>query len=134
MHLYSSELDAAPAEVTLLPWLTAQAAWVPSSQALEGQLGAALGRSRIALVSSSASVRPVDSLTCPAVVVELAPESDAPNSVNDAGYQERVASALAGALVFWQNADQPPVKLPPPPRKIRTAPVGEEPVLPEAQP
>ncbi len=114
VHLYSSELDPAPSEVYLLPWLTAQAAWIPASQGLEQGMGSALGRSHIALVSSTASVRPVDSLTCPALVVELAPETDNPASVTDAGYQERVAAAIAGALVVWENAMQPPVKLPPP--------------------
>ncbi len=110
VHLYNSELEPVPDEVALLPWLTAQAAWVPASRALEGQVSAALGRSRIQLVSSTASVRPVDSLTCPAMVVELAPESDTPTSINDAGYQNRIAAAIAGALVVWESAVQPPVK------------------------
>lgn len=112
VHLYSSDLDAAPDEAALLPWLTAQAAWIPASQALEQGMAAALGRSHIPLVSSTASVRPVDSLTCPALVLELAPETDVPNSINDAGYQERVAAAIAGALVVWENTVQPPTRLP----------------------
>lgn len=112
VHLYNSELAPAPAEAALLPWLTAQGAWVPASQALEGQMSAALSRSHIQLVSSTASVRPVDSLTCPALVLELAPEDETPNSINDAGYQSRVAAAVAGALVVWENAVQPPVKIP----------------------
>ena len=111
VHLYSSELDPAPGEATILPWLTAQAAWVPASQQLERNLATALGRSHIALVSSTASVRPVDSLTCPALVLELAPQDSDPRSVNDAGYQESVAQAIAGALVFWQNQVQAPTKL-----------------------
>ena len=133
VHLYSSELDSISAEAYLLPWLTAQAAWIPASQGLEQQTGAALGRSHIALVSSTASVRPVDSLTCPALAVELAPETDAPASINDAGYQERVAAAIAGALVVWENTVQPPVRLPRPviPRKHLT---DDDTTAPEAQP
>lgn len=111
VHLYTSELDPAPGETSLLPWLTAQAAWVPASQQLEHSISTALGRSHISLVSSTASVRPVDSLTCPALVVELAPENDNVSSVLDAGYQDRVAGAIAGALVFWQNQVQAPGKL-----------------------
>lgn len=114
VHLYHSELEPTPAEAALLPWLTAQSAWVPASRALAEQMSAALGRSHIQLVGSTASVRPVDSLTCPALVLELAPETDVPNSINDAGYQSRVAAAIAGALVVWQNAVQPPVRLPAP--------------------
>ena len=114
VHLYRSDLEPVPDEVSLLPWLTAQAAWVPASRGLEEGMSAALGRSHIALVSSTASVRPVDSLTCPALVVELAPETGIPASVNDAGYQERVAAAIAGALVVWSNTVQAPVRAPAP--------------------
>lgn len=112
VHLYSSELDPVPAEAAVLPWLTAQAAWVTRSAELKGRLGAALKRADVALVSSQASVRPLDSLTCPAVVVELAPVGDDRNSVNDSDYQQRVAEALAGALIFWARQVQPPLLLP----------------------
>jgi N-acetylmuramoyl-L-alanine amidase len=111
VHLYSSELDATAGEPPLEPWLTAQAAWVPQSQRLEKQLAAALTRAGIALVTSSASVRPVDSMTCPALVVELAPQGDDPDSINDIDYQQRVAQAIAGALLFWREQVQPPVRL-----------------------
>jgi N-acetylmuramoyl-L-alanine amidase len=112
VHLYSSELDALPAEPAVLPWLTAQAAWVAQSARLESSLGAALQRAKLPLVTSRASVRPVDSLTCPAVVVELAPEGEDRASVNGSDYQQRVAEALAGALVFWSRQVQPPLRLP----------------------
>jgi len=121
VHLYGSELNPAPVEVALLPWLTAQAAWVPQSGALKTQLGLALTRAGIPLVSSRASVRPVDSLTCPAVVVELAPEGDDPGSISGADYQQRVATALAGALVFWPRQAQPPPRMPAPPRHTAEA-------------
>ncbi len=109
--MYTSELDPAPGEAAQLPWLTAQAAWIPASEQLERSVSSALGRSHIALVSSTASIRPVDSLACPALVVELAPENDDVQSVNDASYQERIAGAVVGALVFWQNQVQSPPKL-----------------------
>jgi N-acetylmuramoyl-L-alanine amidase len=111
VHLYSSELAAAPGESNPLPWLTAQAAWVPQSRALERHIGDALTRAGIPLVLSSASVRPVDSLTCPALVVELAPEGDDPKSIDDSDYQQRIAQAIAAALVFWRDQAQPPVRL-----------------------
>jgi N-acetylmuramoyl-L-alanine amidase len=111
VHLYNSELDATAGEPAVEPWLTAQAAWIPQSRELGKQIATALTRAGIALVTSSASVRPVDSLTCPAMVVELAPRSDDPDSINDGDYQERVAQAIAGALVFWPSRVQPPVRL-----------------------
>jgi len=112
VHLYSSELDSAPAQAAVPPWLTAQAAWVTQSTQLEARIGAALQRAKLPLVSSRASVRPVDSLTCPAVVVELAPQNDDRNSITDGDYQQRIAEAIAGALVFWAQQVQPPPLLP----------------------
>ena len=108
IHLYSSELMPEPEEAEQLPWLTAQAAWVPQSQRLEKDLATALTRSHIPLVMSSASVRPVDSLTCPALVVELAPRTADPATINDAAYQQRIAESIATSLIFWQNQVQPP--------------------------
>ncbi|MGA8940604.1 MAG: N-acetylmuramoyl-L-alanine amidase [Acidobacteriaceae bacterium] len=111
VHLYSSELDATAGALPVAPWLTAQAAWVPESRKLEKQFAAALTRSGIALVTSSASVRPMDSLQCPASVVELAPSGDDADSINDTDYQQRVALSLAGSLLFWQNQVQPPMRI-----------------------
>jgi N-acetylmuramoyl-L-alanine amidase len=76
-------------------------------------LSEALTRARLPLINGSASVRPLDSLTCPALVVELAPSGDDPDSINDDGYQQRVAEAITGALVFWKSAVQPPPHLSP---------------------
>lgn len=111
VHLYSSELATAPGETAPLPWLTAQAAWVPQSRTLERRLGDALTRAGIPIVLSTASVRPVDSLTCPALVVELAPQTDDDASIESADYQQRVVQAIAAALVFWRNEAQPPLRL-----------------------
>ncbi len=116
VHLYRSELEASEGAPFVVPWLTAQAAWIPQSQHLESQIAAAFSRSGLALVASSASVRPIDSLTCPALVVELAPSGDEADSINDTDYQQRVALAIAGELLFWQNQVQPPVRLPAPAR------------------
>jgi N-acetylmuramoyl-L-alanine amidase len=111
-HLYSSELAATSGEPAVTPWLSAQAPWVTQSRALEGNIGAALTRAEVPLVMGHASVRPVDSLSCPALVIELAPRTDDPASVNDDLYQQRVAEAIAGALVFWQNQAVAPTRLP----------------------
>jgi len=115
VHLYASELDPTPAEAQPTPWLLAQAPWVAQSVALEQTLATALTRASIPLVVSKASVRPLDSLTCPALVVELAPQTDDADSVNFADYQQSVAQAIAAALVFWPNQLQPPLKFTPAP-------------------
>jgi N-acetylmuramoyl-L-alanine amidase len=114
VHLYDSELDATAGVAPVKPWLTAQAPWVATSHELTRQMAGALRRSGFAVINSSASVRPVDSLECPALIVELAPETDDPDSINDADYQQRVALAIAGSLLFWPSHAQPPSPLPPP--------------------
>jgi len=111
VHLYRSELDAAPGESAVPPWLTAQAAWIPQSSLLEGELANALTRSGIPLVTGRASVRPMDSLTCPALVVELAPADEDVDSMNRTDYQQQVARAIAGALLVWADQVQAPLRL-----------------------
>lgn len=134
VHLYSSELTPTFGETSPLPWLTAQTAWVAQSHRLERLLGEALSRAEVPLVASVTSVRPLDSLTCPAVVLELAPRTEDPASINAAAYQQRVAEAVAGTLVFWQNAAQAPAKLAPPPRIPHTSADLRRPRAPEVTP
>jgi N-acetylmuramoyl-L-alanine amidase len=123
VHLYTSELTPAPGEPSAAPWLTLQAPWVTQSKHLAGSIADALNRSRIPLVDGNASIRPVDSTACPALVFELAPRTDDPDSINDESYQQSVAQAAANALILWKNAVQPPPHLAPP---------APEPTTPEA--
>jgi N-acetylmuramoyl-L-alanine amidase len=116
VHLYRSELEASEGQPVTVPWLTAQAPWISQSRQLESQMAASFSRSGLALVASNASVRPIDSLSCPALVVELAPSGDDVDSINDTDYQQRVALSIAGTLLLWQNQVQPPVRLAPPVR------------------
>jgi N-acetylmuramoyl-L-alanine amidase len=54
----------------------------------------------------------VDSMTCPAVAVEIAPETaqardsgqQTPGALDDPNYQARIAEALAAALLEWRDA------------------------------
>ena len=116
VHLYSSELDGVSAEAPLLQWSTAQAAWVASSAQLEKQLGDSLQLAGVPHTLGRASVRPIDSLTCPAVAIELAPEGESVRSVSDSGYQQRVAQGLASALEQWSKQVQPPQRIAPAPK------------------
>ncbi len=114
VHLYTSELDPTDIEAQPAPWLLAQAPWVEQSRLLARSFATALTKAGVPIVNSAASVRPVDSLTCPAVVLELAPQSDDADTVRYADYQQQVAQAVASALVFWPSQLQPPLKSTPP--------------------
>jgi len=111
VHLYVSAL--APAQPgRFVAWKTAQAAWVTRSLALAGTLNGALEHAGIPIELGRMALPGLDSMTCPAVAVEVAPASasspDAKNSLDDPDYQARVAGALAAALLEWRTEARQP--------------------------
>ena len=111
IHLFASSL--APAQAVRIPaWKTAQAAWVTRSLALAGLLNSALLHAGMSVTLGRTDMPGIDSMTCPALAVEVAPESapgQAPKSaLDDAAYQARVATALAAALLEWRTEARQP--------------------------
>lgn len=106
IHLFLSAL--APAQTgRILPWSTAQSASIERSIALAGVLNASLHHAGMKVTLGRASVSPIDSLNCPAVAIEIAPEPQSgarPIGPQDPAYQSRVAEALAAALLEWRSA------------------------------
>jgi N-acetylmuramoyl-L-alanine amidase len=110
VHLFVSSLSPGqPAH--LQAWKTAQAAWVNRSISLAGVLNSALLHAGMTVTLSRAALPGVDSMTCPAVAVEIAPERDASQQMtaglDNADYQARVAGALVAALLEWHAEVQP---------------------------
>lgn len=111
VHLFASSL--APANsARFVPWKTAQSAWITRSLALTGALNSSLQQAGIGVTLARTALPGVDSMACPAVAIELAPERDASHTVksapDDPAYQSRVAEALAAALLVWRSeAHQP---------------------------
>jgi N-acetylmuramoyl-L-alanine amidase len=110
IHLFASSLAPsanAGGGVRFLAWKTAQSAWVTRSVALEGDLNSALLHAGMSVTLGRSSLPVLDSLTCPAVAVEIAPEMSSDKTVaaelDDPGYQARVAEALAAAIVEWRT-------------------------------
>jgi N-acetylmuramoyl-L-alanine amidase len=106
VHLFVSSL--APAQQMLFaPWKTAQAGWVVRSLALAGSLNRALLQAGTTVTLGRIALPGMDSMTCPAVAVEIAPARSSDKNVtadlDDAGYQSLVANALAAALVEWRT-------------------------------
>lgn len=106
LHLFVSSLT--PAQSTRFPaWKTAQAAWVTRSLALEGVLNSALLQTGMSVTLGRTTLPAVDSMTCPAVAVEIAPERSTNHEttagLDDKDYLARVAAALAAALLEWQT-------------------------------
>ena len=106
VHLFASSFAPA-AQVRFVPWKTAQAAWVGRSVAFEGVVNSALLHAGLQVTVGRTALPVVDSMTCPAIAVEIGPDKGATGtpaeSLNDASYQSRVAEALAAAIVEWRS-------------------------------
>jgi len=106
VHLFASSL-AAVAQTRFMPWKTAQAGWVTRSVAFEGVTNSVLQQSGLEVTVGRTALPVVDSMTCPAIAVEVGPDKSATGtpaeSLSDASYQARVADALAAAIVEWRS-------------------------------
>jgi N-acetylmuramoyl-L-alanine amidase len=106
IYLFTSSL--APAAPARFPaWKTAQAAAVMRSLKLAGVINSALLHAGMSVTLSRTSLPAMDSMTCPAVAVEIAPEQNSSHEttagLDDKDYQARVAAALAAALLEWRT-------------------------------
>jgi N-acetylmuramoyl-L-alanine amidase len=111
VHLFASNLAPIAAQ-RFEPWKTAQAAWVSRSLALAGLLNSALEQAGITVTVGRTTLPGIDSMTCPAVAIELAPERDKDNKLvsepDAADYQARFATVLAAALLEWRSEARQP--------------------------
>ena len=111
----SAAAPSASAETGALPWERAQEPYLAQSQRLASQMGTALSRSNLPVSTGRAALKPLNNLMCPAISIEveaLRSANSDPVSVWNEGYQQRVADAVAAALVLWRNQAQPPEYVP----------------------
>ena len=79
VHLFESSL--APANPTrFMPWKTAQAAWETRSLAFAGAVNSALTHAGLTVTLGRIPLPAIESMTCPAIAVELGPQRDAARS------------------------------------------------------
>ena len=111
VHLFASSLAPAT-QARFTAWKTAQAGWVTRSLALAGVMNSALEQAGMSVTLGRTSLAAMDSMTCPAVAVEIAPEMGPDKKVaaglDDPDYQARVATALAAAIVEWRTEARQP--------------------------
>lgn len=111
VHLFTSSLNPI-VPTRFMAWKTAQGAYVTRSLALAGVLNSTLSKAGATVTLGRTSLPGIDSMTCPAVAIELAPERDADKKTtaepDNPDYQARVAAMLATALLEWRTeAHQP---------------------------
>jgi N-acetylmuramoyl-L-alanine amidase len=113
VHIFTSSLAPPQSPIQsntrFTAWKTAQSASIPRSLALAGELNSALTQAGINVTLSRTTLPGIDSMTCPAVVLELAPERDTSHKIvsepGNADYQARIAQTIATALLAWKTAD-----------------------------
>jgi len=107
VHLFTSSLSPSAA-ARFSAWKTAQSAVITRSLALAGVLNSALTQAGFNVTLGRTALPGIDSMTCPAVALELAPQRDASHKITaepgDAGYQASIAQALATALLEWKSS------------------------------
>ena len=110
VHIFVSSL--APAAPTrFLAWKTAQSVYVTRSLKLAGVVNGAFERGSdggpIAASLARTNLPGMDSMTCPAVAIEMAPVRGSDGAivteVTDEQYQTQVVQALADALLVWRT-------------------------------
>ena len=105
VHLFTSSLppSAAPAgKHNFLPWQTAQSGYITQSLRLESELDTALSHAQIPVLLGRTTLMPLESATCPAIAVEIAP-LNATTPVTDQKYQQQLLNALVAALASWRT-------------------------------
>jgi N-acetylmuramoyl-L-alanine amidase len=104
VHLFTSSLTQIPL-TRFLPWETAQGAYAEQSLRLSSEFDSALTHAEIPVTLGRTALQPLDSFTCPAVAVELAPLNinGKVTALSDPAYQDRIVAALAAAVEQWQR-------------------------------
>ena len=80
-------------------WNAAQTPALPVSRIVSAAIVAEMQKKEFAVQASSASLRPLNNVSMPAVAVELAPGENGIADLTNANYQQRAASAIADAVV-----------------------------------
>jgi N-acetylmuramoyl-L-alanine amidase len=82
-----------------IPWESAQAGYVTTSRALADVVKTELGKREIPVAELQAPVRPLSNVAAVALAVEVSPSGEDASSVTSSVYQQRVAGAIAEAIM-----------------------------------
>jgi N-acetylmuramoyl-L-alanine amidase len=101
LRVYTALLPPAPPanRRTFLPWDSAQAPFLHDSDTVAAGISAECSARKIPLRSMAAALRPLNNIAGAAVAIEIAPEGDSVESINDAKYQQNVAAAVAAGII-----------------------------------
>ncbi|MGE5207365.1 MAG: N-acetylmuramoyl-L-alanine amidase family protein [Chlamydiota bacterium] len=108
VRLYTSLLPPiAAASGPFLPWDSAQATFLSSSQTLSGDIAAELSKANVAARQMAAPLPPLNHIAAAAVAVEVAPPGSDVSQLNSPAYQEQVAAAVAAGVAHARQGGTP---------------------------
>lgn len=108
VRLYSALLPPiTPASGPFLPWDTAQASYLSSSQTVLGDIAAELAKLNVPARQMQAPLPPLNHISAAAVAVEVAPPGTDVSQLSSATYQEQIAGAIAAGVVRAQQGGTP---------------------------
>jgi N-acetylmuramoyl-L-alanine amidase len=95
--------QSAPSSRTFMPWDQAQSPFLAQSSAAASALAAQCTSAGLTSRTSAAPLRPLNSVTIPAVAVEIAPTDGNAEELAAPEYQQRVATALATGIAALRD-------------------------------
>ncbi|HET7442334.1 MAG TPA: N-acetylmuramoyl-L-alanine amidase [Terriglobales bacterium] len=100
VRVYASFLTDSqpPLASRFLPWESAQAASLGRSQIAARAVSDELRKKGLTVANLAMPIRPLNNLAAPAIAVELTPETDDPQSLENQKRQNTVAAAVAAAI------------------------------------
>jgi N-acetylmuramoyl-L-alanine amidase len=108
VRLYTALLPPiSPASGTFLPWDSAQASYLSSSQTLSGDIATELGKLNVSSRQMQAPLPPLNHISAAAVAVEVVPPGADVTQLNSAAYQEQIAGAIAAGVARAQQGATP---------------------------
>ena len=100
VRVYTATINSATVKAGgFVPWDTAQAGYVLTSRALADLVKAELGRHDIPNSELLAPLKPLNNVAAAAIAIEVSPSGSDVDSVNAVAYQQRIAAAIAEAIV-----------------------------------
>ncbi len=104
VRVYTSDLASAGRPGAVLPWQTAQSAYMESSNAVAVGIAAELVKRQLTAVEAAAPVRPLNNIEAAAVAIEVAPPREGDIAwLTSAGYQESIRGAIGSALAAFRG-------------------------------
>jgi N-acetylmuramoyl-L-alanine amidase len=98
-RVYTSLLPVeSPSKGVFHSWNAAQAPALPLSRTVSAAVATELQKKNFAAQASSASLRPLNNVSMPAVAIELALGPNGLSDLTSANYQQRAAAAIADAI------------------------------------